>query len=81
MVDFAKLSARKRAERAGYCPLCHAANIIATATGPTCPHKPDRDDAWFPPKWGPANQNQGMSEAERLEWLRKKNLNSPCHPS
>ena len=44
------------------CPLCLAANVVATATGPTCAHTA----GWFPADWAT------MGEAARLAWIVKR---------
>ena len=49
-----------------YCPLCLAENVAAVIGGPTCKHQPKRGLAWWPDHW------QGMTEYERVEWLKKR---------
>jgi hypothetical protein len=46
-----------------FCPLCLAANVVATATGPTCSHTA----GWFPADWSK------MGEAARLAWIANNN--------
>lgn len=50
-----------------FCPLCLAANVVATATGPTCQHN---TAGWFPADWAT------MGEAARLAWIASCNKQS-----
>jgi hypothetical protein len=54
------------------CPLCLAQNVVATVNGPTCVHVEPNGAKWWPANWGPENQNHGMTEAERVAWLERK---------
>lgn len=51
------------------CPLCLAANRIATANGPTCEHQPASGADWFPDGWAT------MGETARLAWLNARPVN------
>lgn len=53
------------------CPLCLAANVIATAGGPTCTHQSTSGTAWFPDWWhlGPFDE---VCTARRCAWLQER---------